>query len=268
MLKKIIIYVSNKIFFYNDNKINRYLFVIFFNIVSLIFRSKNKIYFKDNYYYNSERRWRFFHKRQGLYSYSRGFEKRKNELKKIYLLEDIKVDHNDVVIDIGANNGDFYLCFDKKINYNAFEPSPIVFSNLEYNIKNQNLFNLGVSDKDNENVDFFLSDEFGDSSILSINKYSKKIKIKTTSLDSIIEKIKRKIKLIKVEAEGFEPEILRGLNKYINYVEYITIDCGFERGTNQDSTIAECSNYLIKNNFKMINFGAPRIVCLFKNQYI
>ena len=72
-------------------------------------------------------------------------------------------------------------------------------------------------------------------------------------------------KLIKLEAEGFEPEILKGLKKHLNSVEYITIDCGFERGKNQESTIAECSNYLIKNNFKMIDFGYPRIVALFKN---
>ena len=68
-----------------------------------------------------------------------------------------------------------------------------------------------------------------------------------------------------VEAEGFEPEILNGLKKYISYVEYITVDCGFERGIKQSSTIAECSNYLISRNFKMIDFDSSRIVCLFKN---
>ena len=65
--------------------------------------------------------------------------------------------------------------------------------------------------------------------------------------------------------------ILGGLSLYIanyirlNYVEYITIDCGFERGIKQESTIAECSNYLIKNKFKMIDFGKSRLVTLFKN---
>lgn len=78
-------------------------------------------------------------------------------------------------------------------------------------------------------------------------------------------KYKKKIKLIKLEAEGFEIEILHGLKKYLNKVEYIVVDCGFERGLDQNSTIAECSNYLINNNFKMIDFGAPRIVTLFQN---
>ena len=48
-------------------------------------------------------------------------------------------------------------------------------------------------------------------------------------------------------------------------MEYITIDCGFERGIKQESTITECTNYLIQNNFEMIDFGIPRIVTLFKN---
>tara|TARA_B110000483_G_C18081741_1_gene498385 strand:+ start:684 stop:1067 length:384 start_codon:yes stop_codon:yes gene_type:complete len=124
---------------------------------------------------------------------------------------------------------------------------------------------LGVSNSESNNVEFYLSDEFGDSSILPINNYTKKITIETTTLDKEIDKIKKKIKLIKIEAEGFEPEILQGLKKNLNYADYITIDCGFERGINQESTIAECSNYLIKNNFKMIDFNAPRIVTLFKN---
>src|SRR5210317_447779 len=105
-------------------------------------------------------------------------------------------------MDVGANNGDFYLCFDEKIKYYAYEPSPIVFSNLEYNIKNQNLYNLGLSNTEGDKIDFFLKDESGDSSILPIKNYTKKITIGTTTLDKEIAKIQQKIKLIKLEAEG------------------------------------------------------------------
>ena len=98
-----------------------------------------------------------------------------------------------------------------------------------------------------------------------MENYTEVKNIQTITLDSIISKIQKKIKLIKIEAEGFEPEVLEGLKKYIRNVEYITIDCGFERGVNKDSTISECSNYLIKNNFEMINFSSARTICLFKN---
>ena len=137
--------------------------------------------------------------------------------------------------------------------------------NLNENIKNQNLYNLGVWNTENKNIDFYLSDDFGDSSIIPINEFSKKISIQTTTLDQIISKIGTKIKLLKIEAEGAEPEILQGLSKQLNMVEYISIDCGFERGKNQTSTISECSNYLIQKNFEMIGFNSPRIVVLYKN---
>ncbi|MDA9741957.1 FkbM family methyltransferase [Pelagibacteraceae bacterium] len=255
----------DKYYFSKDNKLFRFLFIFIFNITSLFFLSKNKIYFKKNYYYNTEKNWRFFHKKQGLISYVRGFKQRRDSLISVYLLKNLEFDDDDYIIDIGANNGDFYLCFNKKIKYFGYEPSPIVFSNLEYNIKNQNLYNIGLSDLGSKNIEFYLSDEFGNSSILPIKEYTNKININTTTLDLIISKIQKKIKLIKVEAEGFEPEILNGLKKYISYVEYITVDCGFERGIKQSSTIAECSNYLISRNFKMIDFDSSRIVCLFKN---
>ncbi|MDB2583351.1 FkbM family methyltransferase, partial [Alphaproteobacteria bacterium] len=247
------------------NTFNRYLFVIIFNLISLIIGSKNRIFLKNNFYYNTEKNWRFFHKKQGLHSYVRGFQKRKNQLLSSYLIKNLDFKDEDIVIDIGANNGDFYLCFDKKIKYYAYEPSPIVFSNLRYNIKNQNLYNLGVSNFKNSKIDFYLSDEYGDSSILPIDNFTKKIIIKTTTLDDEIDKLKTRIKLIKIEAEGLEPEILFGLKKNLKYVDYITIDCGFERGTAKECTVAECSNYLIRNNFNMIDFGEPRIVALFKN---
>ena len=245
--------------------ISKKRFVNLFNFYSLLKKSKNRIFLKDNFFYNTELDWRFSIQKSGLYFYGRGFKARKEELIKSYLIKDIEIKDNDIIIDIGANNGDFYLCFNKKIQYYAFEPSPIIFSDLKYNVKKQKLFNFAVSNSNNSNQKFYISNNWGDSSILPINNFTKIINVKSITLDNVIDKIQKKIKLIKLEAEGFEPEILQGLKKNLNHVQYITIDCGFERGINQESTIAECSNYLIKNNFKMINFGSPRIVTLFKN---
>lgn len=264
ILKYFIYHPLDRFIFYTAIKTNGKIYQLLFNLFSFLKKSPNKIYFKENYYYNTEVNWRFYHKKQGWYAYGKGFKKRKNELLSTYLIKNLEFEDDDVVIDIGANNGDFYLCFDKKIKYFAYEPSPLVFSNLEYNIKNHNLFNKGLSNLADNKIDFYLKDEFGDSSILPINDYTKKISIETTTLDEEIDKIQQKIKLIKLEAEGFEPEILQGLKKHLNSVQYITIDCGFERGIKLESTIAECSNYLLKNNFEMIDFGSPRIVALFK----
>ena len=75
--ENLIITISDKIFFYKENKLTRYLFVFFFNLISFLFRSKNRILIKNNYYYNTEKKWRFFHRKQGLMAYGFGFKKEK-----------------------------------------------------------------------------------------------------------------------------------------------------------------------------------------------
>ena len=51
-----------------------------------------------------------FHKNcKVFFAYGKGFKKRINNLKKIYLIDDIKFQNNDLIIDVGANNGDFFF---------------------------------------------------------------------------------------------------------------------------------------------------------------
>jgi FkbM family methyltransferase len=265
--KYFIFYPLDRFIFYIAIRTNGKMYQLLFNLFSLFKKSPNKIYFKENYYYNTEVDWRFYHKKQGLYAYGNGFKKRKNELLSSYLIKNLEFKDDDIVIDIGANNGDFYLCFDKKIKYYAYEPSPIVFSNLEYNIKNQNLYNLGVSNFESDKIDFYLSDEGGDSSIIQINNYTKKITIETTTLDKEIDKLQKKIKIIKVEAEGFEPEILQGSDQILNNIEYIGVDGSPERGKKNETTIEYAIEFLTSKGFEVIksNINQRYAKALFKN---
>ena len=240
-------------------------FCFFFNFFSSILNSNIKISFKDGFYYIKNMRWRFYHRKAGVYFYQLGMNRRINKLRKNYLIDNLKFNANDVIIDCGANNGDFILCFDKNIKYYGIEPSPIVFSNLEYNIKNHNLINKGLWKNSEKEISFYLSDEGGDSSIIPISQYTKKININTITLDELIDEIGSNIKLIKIEGEGSEPEILEGLKRNLKKVQYLTIDAGFERGIEQKSTYEECKNYLINNNFELINFNKKKCVLLFKN---
>lgn len=249
---------------------NSYCFL--FNIYSFLLKSNVKIYFKNNFYYIKNFHIRFSEEKIGELSYLRGIDNRIADLRNSYLISELNFQDEDVIIDCGAQNGDFYLCFNQKVKYYGIEPSPKIFSNLQYNVKNQNLINKAVwSSK--ENANFYLKDDYSDSSIIEIKDYEKIITIQTITLDELIDEInnkiieirKKKIKLIKIDAEGGEPEVLLGLCKNLVNVQYITIDCGFERGAEKKSTLPECANYLLKNNFHIVNFTLPRYVILFKN---
>ena len=92
-------------------------FCFFFNFFSSILNSNIKISFKDGFYYIKNMRWRFYHRKAGVYFYQLGMKRRINKLRKNYLIDNLKFNADDVIIDCGANNGDFILCFDKNIKY-------------------------------------------------------------------------------------------------------------------------------------------------------
>jgi FkbM family methyltransferase len=260
----------NRFFFNLTIKLNKNFYKFFFNFYSFLFGEKVKILYQNNFFYikTHNAKWRFFHKNQGLMAYSNGLLQRSIKLKKEYLIENINFNDNDCIIDCGANNGDFFLCFKENIKYTGIEPSKIEYSNLSYNIKNQNLINKAAWKNSNSFLDFYISGEFGDNSLIKIKSYTEIYKVKTITLDEIIDKISNNIKLIKIEAEGAEPEVLEGLSKHLGKVQYITIDCGFERGFRKESTLTQCTNYLLGNNFELVDFSDIRVVCLFQNKSI
>ena len=243
-------------------------FCLIYNLISRLFYNfKTQITFNNGYYVvkeNNNIHWRFKYPSRGFY-YLNGIKNRGKLLHQQYLIQSINFFENDIIIDVGANIGDFYLNFNKKINYFAIEASPIVYSILEKNINNQNLINKAVFDTDDKTIPFYLDDENADSSAIKISNYTSKINIKTITLDTLLKKIDNPVKLIKLEAEGAEIEILKGLNQNLHKVAYITIDCGFERGIEKQSTLKECLNYLLKKNFEIIDFSTKRIVILLKN---
>lgn len=244
---------------------NKHYYVFFFNFFAKFYSFKTKIYYKKNHYYLTSLDWRFSLRKAGIYFYLKGIERRINILNKNYFIDKIEIKENDIIIDCGANNGDLYLCFDKKINYYGIEPSPIVFENLKFNVRNQNLINKGLWSTNEKKIKFYLKDEGGDSSIIKMNKFEKIVEIETIKLDNLIKNIGKKIKLIKIDGEGSEPEILRGLSCKNNLVEYISVDMGLERGEKQLSTVDECRKYLESKDFKLINYNKKKMTGLFKN---
>ena len=131
------------------------------------------------------------------------------------------------------------------INYISFEPSPSEFKGIELNCINQNNNNFALSDTEGY-FDFFLKSDCGDFSIIEPSiGFTKKIKVKTTTLFNYISQNKiEKVKLFKVEGEGFEAEILRGANNVLPKIEYIGVDGSPERGKNNETTIEYASEFL------------------------
>lgn len=216
---------------------------------------------------------RFIIKNQGYLSYHNGLDFRTHDLGvDTYMLDLISFSSNDVVFDIGANLGDLSLYFNSinaDIQYYGFEPGLLEFYCLKSNIEknpNNKIFQIALGKK-NELRTFYYKPENGDSSLLPMKNFKKKITVEVKTLDLIIEELglqNRGIDLLKLEAEGYEPEVIMGCKKYINKIKYISADLGFERGINEDSTSPQVINYLLQNNFEILKQGRSRNTFLFR----
>jgi FkbM family methyltransferase len=279
MLKKILLKIENIIIkFILDYKNSDYWYLLFLNLKV----DSSKYKFSKTFLDDSEPRFKitdlktnktihFGYRKQGLMCYRDGIKQRGYFLANQYMIDTLKINQNDYIFDIGANTGDLNIYFNNintKVNYYAFDPGLIEYNSLKLNVLEGNLYNVALGDKDGM-ATFYYKPEFGDSSIIEMFDYTKKYQVQVKRFDSFIEENHLehvKIKLIKVEAEGFEPEIIKGIGKYLKNVEFISADLGFERGFSQDTTAPEVLEYLIKNNFEIIKINKDRFCFLLKNK--
>ena len=204
--------------------------------------SKSKI----GYYYNIERSNRY------IFGGLDGIGKKLYEK---YQLGNIKIDKNDIIIDIGCNIGEltYFLSRFEPTIY-AFDIEQKALDCLKLNCsENKKIIvqKLAIWNKIGElEFDSKLND--ASSTLLKPNNMNEQVdvqKTRSTTLDCFFEekKIKR-AKLVKVEAEGGEPEILYGALNSLKNIEFISLDCGPERYGK--TTFKEVTKILSGNNFE------------------
>jgi FkbM family methyltransferase len=202
-------------------------------------------------------------------TYYDGFKARADDIAKTYFVDKIHFIDGDIVIDCGANMGDLFLWFNlqgKKIEYHGFEPNPVDFECLTLNCPKTNLYNSGLW-KEEGKLSFYVSTEVASSSFIEPPEYTDVIMVSSKRLDSYFKD--DKIKLLKLEAEGAEPEVLQGAEGLLSRVEYISADIGPERGPTELSTRDEVIEILSKHHFAIAHesVGARKTI-LFVNSRI
>lgn len=246
-------------------------FCVLFNLRSVFMRwdirfkysTEQKIYEATS----SNLRQKFLNRRQALNAYRVSLRRRSQYMKSVYQLEKVELKNGDVVVDCGANVGDLLLYFKTlniKAHYIGFEPSPSEFRCLMQNAPDSDLHNFGLWNEDSS-LNFYVSSDGADSSFIMPKRYDEIIKISTKRLDEIISP-HLMIKLLKLEAEGAEPEAIKGAENILQNIEYISADLGFERGVSEESTLAPVVNFLLERGFELVNVTSGRVVALFHNK--
>lgn len=168
------------------------------------------------------------------------------------------------ILDVGSHIGLAILYFKRRYpnaKIIGFEPNPNTFNFLKKNIQQNsisdiNLINAGIASQNGES-DFFIDANpqnpwaWGDSMVqmpwYDKDKYQT-IKVKTVRLS---EYINQKIDLLKIDAEGYESEILSEIIDKLHLVKYIAVEFHGSKN-NSKNNFKHLVNLLKNHNFKVM----------------
>jgi len=123
-----------------------------------------------------------------------------------------------VFVDVGAHVGKYTVIMARKLKRArmvlAFEPHPVNFKYLLVNLRLNGLsnvlpFNMACYSSD-RCLDLYVSQDSGLHSLI-LPRSERKIKVKACTIDAMVEKLHLEdIRLIKVDVEGAEIEVIKG----------------------------------------------------------
>jgi len=182
------------------------------------------------------------------------------------------------VIDVGAHQGEFIVKLSKLFNVKnalSFEPNPKVFkilNNKTNDLQNKNVlktFNLGLGENNktellNVNIDTSSSsiNKLNEESNYFIRKYrilnffknkniTKPVQIKVEKLSDILKKCEvNQIDLLKIDTEGYELSVLKGVINNLKDIKVIYFEHHFDDMIIKKYKLNDIHSLLIENNFK------------------
>lgn len=205
---------------------------------------KSRIYFRERTRYHR-------------YLYAEGPKRIHDLMLAKYFIQPPEVIRDGVVIDVGANVGEFFGAiapYAKRVI--AFEPDPAVKEALELNaaqFSNVEVLPVALSNA-NGHLDFYLSTSNADSSFVRPQSSWTTCRVDTLTLDEAVLRLRiKEIDLLKLEAEGWEPEVLEGGVDALAVTKKICVDAGPER--HGESTREDVQRLLQREGFSTALIG-------------
>lgn len=139
-------------------------------------------------------------------------------------------------VDVGANVGYYTLMAAASVGGTgrvlAFEPSPYAFNRLEETVRRNNLPNVralqvGLSDAPGV-MSLFMPDKPGNHSPSMVPNGGHPVEVPVRRLDDCLEEYRvERVDLMKIDVEGFEPNVVEGAMGYITRGKVGAILCEF-----------------------------------------
>lgn len=197
--------------------------------------------------------------RQRLKLYPWGFEGRIRRLVESYRLDALTIGTESIIVDVGANIGELgFWIRAQGGTYVGIEPDPKAFQALEANLGACGVYCLAAGNC-TARKQFWLSTADADSSLIRPGtQETESMYVDCVSLDYFVQEHGiPAIDLLKIEAEGSEPEVIRGAwNRCLPVTASVALDASPER--RGQSPAAECLALLRDAGFSVVNANAVK----------
>ena len=194
-----------------------------------------------------------------------------NRIKKFIRVNQIDIDF---CIDVGAHNGyysDLFLSINNKAKILMFEPQKKYFRLLKKKFKNKRnvkVFQEALSDKNSSSILYINKHDLTTTLAKNINNnlyFKLKAKLFQTNIDGMVEtQVKTKvirldkklrgnnknIDLIKIDTEGYEFQVLKGVGKNLDISRYLIVEFHSKK-TYLNYSPEKIHKFLIKKGFKL-----------------
>lgn len=202
--------------------------------------------------------------------YALGVRRCLDNLLAAYMLGKVPLRPGDWVVDCGANVGEVSFALQRLqdgLSVVTIEPERLEANCADLNVHGGRPLTVRkVLWKSDGVLQFHSAAATADSSLFEPPVPHKVTEVQAITLARLVAELGiPRIRLLKLEAEGAEPEILLGAEPVLNRIDYIAADLGPERGLAQEQTATPVINFLLARGFELVDMKFDRVVCLFRN---
>lgn len=177
----------------------------------------------------------------------------------------------DLVIDVGANAGQFVQQIRKDVGFSgkivSFEPLSSAFKRLEQKQKKDKLwsaFNYALGDHAGKQTINIAGDSYSSSILNMLSSHLKSApdskcvgreEIEVKTLDSIFDEICASYKYIylKIDTEGFEARVIKGAERSLKYIDTVQMEMSLIQLHENESLFPELFDLMSKKGYCLIS---------------
>jgi FkbM family methyltransferase len=172
------------------------------------------------------------------------------------------------VIDVGANAGQFTVAsvkLFKNVTVHSFEPEPDTLKKLRQNVAalhKVRVYPVALGDKSGEAI-FHVNSHSHSSSILSLGDRHRKafpdarevqtLRVRLSTLDRELESVSLENPvLLKLDVQGYEPQVLNGASETLKTVDYVLLEASFRPLYEGEKTFIEIARMMEDRGFEFL----------------